>query len=1628
MKKILFILALCLGLVSNAHAQVQSFDIKNISDPQIVGEPFNVQITARDENGLIDPSFNGTVNLSGWRQTGNRPTIKITECSLDAPDFIEIQNVAGRSVDVTGWTVALSNSYSDINSVNTIVWELAGSMTSGSVQYRTDSISDNYWGNNILWNPGGTYNGWAMIVDAGGTLVDFVAWGWSASDISGMSVVVNSFTVTIGDQFTSDGVVLTGTGSIQRQGDQDHNEEWDFSWSPISKGTLNDGINKVFVDIARVDINTSVSGAFVNGTWKGELTIDAAAQDFFLYARDGSGNAGASNTFDALRLIIRGVYPTLGGMDENLDVTVNGKGFDTATKTSMALDVGNRRAILASILTPYDGELNGAVDVKVLGNWAYVANTVSGVQIIDIDPQSPDHMKIVDVIDTGSNCAGGLDGAGDYLYVCGSDGLQVVDISDPENRLIVGSVWFTGSVDCLENSGSLNEVVYNDGYAYVANGSYGLRIIDVSNPLSPWTYLTVPMPDEAYDVDVMGDYAYVAAKSGFYVVDLNSGTIIGFWEETSVNGVAVFGDYAFLACGEYLVVMDISDPTTPDYISVLIAPGGEAIDVDVVGDYAYVADLGSLLVIDISDPAAPVFSGAVDTPGYAHRLEVVGGRTYLADFSSVLVIDTSDLESLQFYLGLRTTERETEDVAIKGDLAYVPVGFDGIQVFDTTNPADPQPTELLYYGSRVNTIEIRSDYAYIGTVPGLKVIDLRTHLEIGSVTVDPGVSVRDIKIAGAYAYVLTGNDGDLRVIDISDPETPTLVGTTAYMPGSNQGNAVAVAGGYAYAITQDYFTVIDINPISSTYLTRIADVPRSAGLSGLLTDVAVDGDYAFVTGTSGGFHAIDINPSSPNYLSVVGTLETSGYARAVNIVDGYAYVSCENVGVLVVDLSDPADLQVIASISTVFNPGKTQVANDILYAAVSIGFLTAPVPKVIDPNSVASDTEMSVTLPAPTVPGHYTLKAFNAGNDSYELPGAVSFTDDSQILYSKAIIVAGSGPDAPGFIWDETKACANKAYDVLINQGFDHESILYYSAEVGNDKVDGPPLQIYMDYGINIWANDASDVILYFVGHGEPDNFILYANDTYAEKLSAVELDGWLDDLQQSISGPVTLVYDACNAGSFVSRLLPPIGKERYVITSTSASEPAYFLDDGSESFSYRFWDHILQNEGNLGVAYTNARTAMQNFQTALINSNGDRLANEAVDVELAESQVVRRGVATYLGTQPRIGAVVGDQTLSSSDTATLWVDGVGDADKVWARIMAPDVNPDSTGIPISELPVVELTDPEGDGQYEGVYSGFTVAGTYFVSLYAVGSRDVFSYVTGTTATQTIYSALKHTSVTRNNGTAGIEMDNYETDDALAMARVIVLNDSTPQPHNIHAVGDQDWVKFYAQAGHTYKIKAGNPSPLFDAIVDIFDAQGTSQLSNPGNEKLAGEEEAIDWTCPQEGFYFVQISNAAGNSFYGEGVKYELAVYDPIGSIPGELVGQITDSWGVAIGDAVIHSSIGEFTTISYPNGYYILVLPSGSHTISIDAAGYYPRSESGVAVLSEARTTKDFSLILVDGVLGGDVDNSGAVDLGDVVLTLQIMAGFAPADIHYAADINDDNQLGLAEAVYILQKLSGAR
>lgn len=297
---------------------------------------------------------------------------------------------------------------------------------------------------------------------------------------------------------------------------------------------------------------------------------------------------------------------------------------------------------------------------------------------------------------------------------------------------------------------------------------------------------------------------FTATASGavrtFTPVALSYVSIPGF-----ANNVDVSGNYAYVAAGAAgLQVVDVTNRSNPHVVAALDTPGN-ANDVVVVGNYAYVADgTFGLQIVEITNPLAPVLAGSLDTAGTAWDLVVRGGQAFVADGGAGLaIIDVGDPAnaSLVGSLALGGTTKGV-DADLTSGLAVVG-GTAGVRVIDIGNRASPVLLGTAA-GGDVRDLALADDYVFVAdyarsfTVvdiadPAAPAVRASTNLTLGGRLQD--VARSGSLALGADVYFVNG----VPIIDIGFPESPqprSILNFSQYRDDNATG--IAVDGSFVY--------------------------------------------------------------------------------------------------------------------------------------------------------------------------------------------------------------------------------------------------------------------------------------------------------------------------------------------------------------------------------------------------------------------------------------------------------------------------------------------------------------------------------------------------------------------------------------------------------------------------------------------------------------------------------------------------------------------------------------------------------------------------------------------------------------------------------------------------------------
>ena len=329
---------------------------------------------------------------------------------------------------------------------------------------------------------------------------------------------------------------------------------------------------------------------------------------------------------------------------------------------------------------------------------------------------------------------------------------------------------------------------------------------------------------------------------------------------------------------------------------------------------------------------------------------------------------------------------------------------------------------------------------------------------------------------------------------------------------------------------------------------------------------------------------------------------------------------------------------------------------------------------------------------------------------------------------SKAIIVAGKISDNDT-LWPSTQMCANYAYRTLRYQGFMKDEIFYLTSDHNLDldsdgvsDVFGVPTKINLQQLINDEASDADTLLMYFSDHGGVNE---NNEGTFRLKPDDVITANELYEMLKDYSGKIIFINDSCHSGRF----LPLLSKQnRIIITSAKADEEAWYINEGTISFSAFFWNNVF-NGLSIKESFDYAAELMggdleeeQLFsikkQHPLLDDNGDNVSNQS-DGDIAQNTYIGNALK-FDETPPIIHNTSEFPVPIETYNVLLYAEATDDdgIESVWAiiRPQAPRPNPEQSII--QDLPFVELHYYPNKQRYENYYS-FNQKGLYYISIYA---------------------------------------------------------------------------------------------------------------------------------------------------------------------------------------------------------------------------------------------------------------------------------------------------------------------
>ncbi len=399
--------------------------------------------------------------------------------------------------------------------------------------------------------------------------------------------------------------------------------------------------------------------------------------------------------------------------------------------------------------------------------------------------------------------ANSVDVNGNFAYVAaGSTGLQVVDVTDRVNPRIVTA---------LATPGNANNIKVVGNTVYLADGSSGLQIIDATNPLAPALLGGVNTPGIAWDVVVAAGIAYVASDtSGLTLIDVSSSAHPFVLSSLPLSGTTKGADIDIVrkvavAVGTAgLFTVDVSNPSAPALLG-SVNYGGDPRHVALKGNLAVVADVSkSLSAVNVAAPTAPVYSGSTDVSlgGVLQSVTIFGNFALAGPLNflntSVSITDISDPPNLlsrailTFPTGGSSGFRKDFPSGIAADSQYVYMTA-GQSSAETAATGDTRLYIGQYFsGQNVSSIDHTPPTATIvSPVSGSTVIQ-GSQLQITAQAADDqAVAGVNFSVNGQLVFVATSSPYQFIYVVPTNVTTLTI-GAQAVDYGSNTGSASPV--------------------------------------------------------------------------------------------------------------------------------------------------------------------------------------------------------------------------------------------------------------------------------------------------------------------------------------------------------------------------------------------------------------------------------------------------------------------------------------------------------------------------------------------------------------------------------------------------------------------------------------------------------------------------------------------------------------------------------------------------------------------------------------------------------------------------------------------------------------------
>lgn len=359
-----------------------------------------------------------------------------------------------------------------------------------------------------------------------------------------------------------------------------------------------------------------------------------------------------------------------------------------------------------------------------------------------------------------------------------------------------------------------------------------------------------------------------------------------------------------------------------------IPTGGTSYGFYIYNNHLFLAD-GSrgLKIYDISFPADPQLKGAYPPlPGETFYAVAVRENTaYIGTNSGVITLDVSDPSNPLFIERWNLSGGSAYGLNFYGKYIIISAGIEGLWIKGVANlRLTESAVAMALYGTILYVADTGGD---------VKVVDISNPQNprlIRTLSVPGGVL--SVTAYGNILFAGTDN-GIIYRFALEDPEKPVFVSSLTLRA---QVNVLNCSGRYLFAGTSDGIAIIDVSP-------SVSMNPVTSFSSGNVNSMMAHDNYMFLSGENLFIIAIDNQRTPVNFGSL------TGFAAREPVLSGHRlFVPAGNDGLRIIDLGDIEN-----PVQYTYSPGGTakSVALSGNYALLAQGASGLKILNIYDPSN-----------------------------------------------------------------------------------------------------------------------------------------------------------------------------------------------------------------------------------------------------------------------------------------------------------------------------------------------------------------------------------------------------------------------------------------------------------------------------------------------------------------------------------------------------------------------------------------------------------------------------------------------------------------------------------------------------